>query len=560
MGPTNNKIVVISLDGATFSVLNPLIAQGYMPNLGRMMSRSVVAELESVVPPVTAPAWTSFMTGKHPNKHGIFDFSQFHPDQYNWSINNARNIQSKTIWQIISNHGKRVVVLNLPYTYPPYEVNGIVVSGWDAPFTEETFSLPPEVSEEILLTYPDYRSNLWISELQPMRSEAQFEELAHKLKTGFTQQTTIARELLRRESWDVFMVHFQQTDWIQHKLWTYIEQGCNNPDDHSPKIEATRECYRHFDEMVGLLLKEIESRQATTIVLSDHGFGRLMGNLHPNSYLKEWGYLTVASEGQDNLKSVKSVFRQSKYKTVRELYRAMANAKNILAKSGANKDHSSWTDNAGDVLGARGATWDWSRTKAAVVYAYQMGFVYVNMVGRGPLGIVEPGREYEALVTDLIARFRELRHPVTGAKLLEDVVRGADIYPAADNGIQVPDVVLVPVDGYGFSFSISDAPPKISEEGTHRHNGVVLFDGASVTRSGSEFHPNLIDLAPTMLHLLDLPVPSDMDGRVLEEILATKCAVRYEEVDNSVDRVTRSYGPAETQIIAQRLKGLGYLD
>jgi predicted AlkP superfamily phosphohydrolase/phosphomutase len=560
MGINNKKIFIISLDGATFSVLNPLMAQGYMPNLAAMMSRSVAAELESVVPPVTAPAWTSFMTGKHPNKHGIFDFAQFNPEHYNWTINNSRNIQSKTIWQILSGYNKRVVVLNLPYTYPLYDVNGILVAGWDAPFTEASFSYPAGVSSDIVQRFPDYRSNLWVSELQPLRSDAQFAELADKLTTGFEQQARVAADLIQKEEWDVFMVHFQQTDWIQHKLWTYIEQACHNPSDHSPKIEATRNCYRKFDEHVGLLLNLVEPLRPTTILLSDHGFGRLMGNINPNSYLKEWGYLSLKPEERHRLGGVKSAIRTSKSETVRKVYRSLSEARNRLNNRHSKQDHTSWADNAGDVLGARGSTWDWSRTKAAVVYAYQMGFVYINLIGRGPRGIVEPGVACEVLVADLAARFREIRHPETGGRLLQDVVLGKDAYPAADNSILVPDLLLVPVDGYGFSFSVNDTPPKVSEEGTHRHNGVLLINGDVVKRPTSDFHPDLIDITPTILHILGLPVPSDMDGRVLEEILSLETAVRYEEVDNSLARVGPNYGQTDSDIVVQRLKGLGYLD
>jgi predicted AlkP superfamily phosphohydrolase/phosphomutase len=556
----NKKIFVISLDGATFSVLNPLIEQGYMPNLATLMSRSIAAELESVVPPVTAPAWTSFMTGKHPNKHGIFDFAQFNPEHYNWTINNSRNIQSKTLWQILSEEHKRVVVLNLPYTYPTYEVNGVLVSGWDAPFTEAAFSFPSAVSSDILRMFPDYKTNLWISELQPLQSDAQFTELTHKLKTGFDQQARIALELLEKETWDIFMVHFQQTDWIQHKLWTYIEQGCSDPSDHSPKIEATRNCYRHFDECVGLLLKQIDPLRTTTILLSDHGFGRLMGNLNPNFYLKQWGYLSVKSGAQGRFSSVQDAIRTSKSETVRKLYRSLAEARGRLIKRKTKQDHTSWADNAGDVLGARGSTWDWGRTRAAVVYAYQVGFVYVNLVGRGPRGMVEPGREYDALVADLVSRFRDLRHPGTGERLLKDVVLGKDVYPAAGNSIWVPDLVLLPFDGYGFSFSLNDAPPRVSEEGTHRHNGVLVISGDCVKHPISDFRPDLIDIAPTILHILGLPVPADMDGRVLEEVLTVESPVRYEEVDNSLARVAQNYGQAESDIVVQRLKGLGYLD
>ena len=560
MGSQGKKIFVISLDGATFDVINPLVRQGYMPKIEAVLPSSVSAQLESVIPPVTAPAWTSFMTGKHPSKHGIFDFARFRPTDYSWAINNAQNIQSKTLWQILSEKGKRVVVLNLPYTYPPYPVNGVLVSGWDTPFTEAAFSCPASVSSDILRTFPDYKNNLWVSEFQPLHSDAQFAEFTEKLQAGFEQQTKIALNLLVEESWDVFMVHFQQTDWIQHKLWTYIEQGCKNPKDHSAKIEATRNCYRRFDELVGRLFQQVEALKPTTILLSDHGFGRLMGSIHPNFYLKQWGYLSVTSEPADNLKGVKNLFRKSKYKPVRGLYRSLADAKNNLGKSGSAQDPHSWADNAGDVLSSRGAAWDWNTTKAAVVYAYQMGFLYVNLVGRGSRGIVEPGREYETLMDGLISRFREIRHPRTGDKLLQDVVRGTDIYPAAVDGILVPDLVLIPVEGYGFSFSTTDVPPEVSEEGTHRHNGVVLLKGDSVRRPTSDFCPNLIDLAPTILHILDLPIPDDMDGRVLKEILTVDRPARYENADNSVVSAAQSYTQEEEEIVAQRLKGLGYLD
>src|SRR6266446_4925190 len=120
MGVTVEKIFLISLDGATYDVLRPLAEQGCIPNLQRMLREGLATELESVVPPVTAPAWTSFMTGKTPSKHGIFDFTRFDMQDYSWAVNNAQHIRSKTLWQILSEKGKRVIVLNLPYTYPPY--------------------------------------------------------------------------------------------------------------------------------------------------------------------------------------------------------------------------------------------------------------------------------------------------------------------------------------------------------------------------------------------------------------------------------------------------------
>ena len=560
MGEDRKRIFIISLDGATFDVINPLIAQGYMPNLGGLMKRSVSAELESVVPPVTAPAWSSFMTGKHPNKHGIFDFARFNPDRYNWTINTGRAIRSKTLWQILSDKNKRVIVLNLPYTYPPYEINGIMVSGWDAPLDGSSFSYPPEASKDVLKIYPTYKDNLWISELQPLQSTKELTELVRKLKTGFEQQTSIASHCMDKEQWDVFMVHFQQTDWIQHKIWTHIEKACKNAHDDTEEVKAARSCYQQFDHCIGRLLQQVEPLQPVIILLSDHGFGRLMGNLNPNFYLKEWGYLSVKTGSEDGLNLFKKRFRNSESRIIRGLYRSVARASTGFARTGTKKTHQSWTDNAGDVLGKRGAMWDWGKTRAAVIYAYQMGFVFVNVVGRGPQGIVEPGKEYEMVIEDLIARFKGLRHPQIREKVLMDVVRGSDIYPPADAGTSVPDLVLVPVEGYGFSFSLSDAPPRISDEGTHRKNGVLLVSGAGIGSPKAAFHPQLIDVAPTILHLLGLAVPSDVDGRVLTEIIVSEDSPKYEEVDNQIVPAINDTPIESSLILEQRLRGLGYLE
>ena len=558
MGEQQAKVFILSLDGATFDVIDPLVAQGCMPNIGALISQSVASELESVVPPVTAPAWTSFMTGKQPNKHGIFDFAAFSESTYSWSINNASHVQSRTLWQILSDKGKRVVVLNLPYTYPTYEVNGILVSGWDAPLSDASFSYPPEISSEILQMFPDYKTNLWVSELQPLESDEEFDEFVRRLKTGFEQQAKFALELLQRQPWDVFMVHFQQTDWIQHKLWKYIEQACKDPKDDSAPVRETRNCYRRFDELSGTLLERASGIGATTIVLSDHGFGPLRGSIPANGYLQKWGYLSTSNQPNSRLSGLKETIRKSPLKPVAKLYSSVSQAKAKLERRKTTQKHDSWADNAGEVLGARGAQWDWSRTKAAAIYAYLTGFVYVNRVGRGLHGVVTP-EEYETLVSDLIRKFRELRHPQTKLPLLQEVVRCSDLYPAISETVLVPDLALIPADGYGFSFSLNDAPSPPSNEGTHRHNGVLIAGGSAIRRPGQDFRPHLVDLAPTVLHLLDLPVPSDMDGRVLEEILVSSQKVRYEDPGVAAPHATGGYSREESELIEQRLKGLGYL-
>src|SRR5215468_2821683 len=278
MNTQSQKVLLISLDGATFDVLGPLMEQGYLPNLQRIQQSGTSSELASVLPPVTAPAWTSFMTGQNPNKHGIFDFIGFDEINYGSTLNNSRHIRSKTLWQLLSEKGKRVVVINLPYLYPPYPVNGILISGWDAP-PNTTFTYPPHIAQEVLDIFPDYCDALDLSlwNYLPAESDIEFDSFIGRLIKSSIHTARLGAHFLSRENWDVGMVHFQQPDWIQHKLWGYIEHACADPSDQSKRIRQVRECYRILDQHVGSIFELTKSLSPLRIVLSDHGFGKSKG-------------------------------------------------------------------------------------------------------------------------------------------------------------------------------------------------------------------------------------------------------------------------------------------
>jgi predicted AlkP superfamily phosphohydrolase/phosphomutase len=557
---TGRKIFIVSLDGATFDVLQPLARQGYLPTLGNLMASGVSANLESVIPPVTAPAWTSFMTGKNPGKHGIFDFTRFDPVDRATKLNNADHIRSKTLWQILSEKGKRVVVVNLPYTYPPSKVDGIMVSGWDVPSIEASFTYPEGLRTQIFEKIPDYGSTLDLSlwNLLGTKSDPQFQQFLSKLIRSFQQGFELAQFLLRENEWDVFMIHFQQTDWIQHKLWNYIEEACTNSANKSGRIEKVRECYREFDQLVGKLLQGVKSLQPITMVLSDHGFGRHRGVIFPNYFLRKWGYFHLVDDAQTRLRDV---FRKSRFRTVRQLYDSSARLKHSLSDGRQTKKYKSWGEMATANIPKQKSLIDWRRTKVAAVEGSETAHLFVNLVGRGSEGIVQPGDEYESLLCDLVSRFRDLHHSESGAKLLTRVARGSEIYPQSQDGVLLPDLVLIPQEGYGVSFNISEAQPEISNEGSHRHNGVLLMQGKELKIPKEKFHPNLVDISPTVLHLLGLPVPTDMDGRALEEIFPNLPPVVYEDVDNRKESDTPTeYTAEEAELIEQRLKGLGYVE
>ena len=120
-----NKVVIIGLDGATWDVLTPLMARGEMPTLRRLAEEGASGTLKSTTPPMTPTACVTLYTGVNPGKHGIIGFENL-PKDGQTELVNSTSWRYKTIWQILSENGRRSILVGLPLTYPPQEINGIV--------------------------------------------------------------------------------------------------------------------------------------------------------------------------------------------------------------------------------------------------------------------------------------------------------------------------------------------------------------------------------------------------------------------------------------------------
>lgn len=545
------KVFCIGLDGATFDLIQPFIAQGKLPTFKKLMERGAWSELRSTVPPVTASAWSSFMTGKNPGAHGLYDFMQRRANSYDLAPVSARDRDGKAIWDLMGDAGKRVIVMNVPVTWLPQPVNGLLITGMLTPRNAENYTYPKELAEELRREIGDY-----IVYSDEVYSKGRGETFLNALKYSATQRVRAADYLLQKYPADFFMLVFPETDTVSHGLWSAYDptHHDHNPAEAEKLRDGILEIYEHID---GLLERLITNHQSpiSILLMSDHGHGPVRNFLYVNNFLAQRGYLKFKSNLASQLK--RAAFQLGL--TPRFAY-------NLLLAIGLGKLRRTLDKRRG----GRGllkrfflsfGDVDWSRTRA-----YSIGYigeVHINLRGREPQGIVSPGEEYEHVRDVVITSLRELTLP-DGAPLVEHIWKKEEIYHGAHLA-NAPDILFLPRNletiAFGdFEFGSNKVIEKsFGVSSSHRMNGIFVASGAGIKNAGEFSGAQLIDLAPTILHLMGLPVPTDMDGRVVTEALADARAVEYGGTSEG-NAVTRDgYSEEEEKEVIERLADLGYI-
>ncbi|MDH4207858.1 MAG: alkaline phosphatase family protein, partial [Anaerolineae bacterium] len=505
------RVFAIGLDGATLDLIRPWAAEGRLPTFARIMSEGSCGRLISTIPPVTGPAWASFMTGKNPGKHGVGDFFHRVPGEYRRVPIDATSLRAEPLWVTISRLGKKVGVLNVPVTYPPYEVDGFVVSGLLTPRSGARFTYPESLAQELDQALGGYRVNL-----DHFYSKGAAEPFLADVRNLVDGRTRAAQYLMSRYDWDFFMVHYIATDWIQHFLWHCMDRAHPQFDETEAALygDAILQTYQQVDAALDTLLSSLD-RQTVVLLVSDHGFGPFHHYLYLNNWLLQNGLLHLRRSRGTRLRYL--LFRRGI--TPSTLYQALDRMALVKLAFKASKQQRS--ELMGSLfLSARDI--DWPRTRA--YSAGNVGQVFLNVKGREPSGIVEPGAEYEELREQIISMLAQLRDPQTGELVVEHIYRREEIYngPYVE---QMADILLLPRNmeygATGLSEFVSNSviAPSFSYSGSHRMDGVFMLMGEGVQRGVDAADASILDMAPTVLYLLGLPVSRDMDGRVLTEVL-----------------------------------------
>jgi predicted AlkP superfamily phosphohydrolase/phosphomutase len=487
------KVLVVGLDGANMDLIKRWSNEGKLPTFEKLMSDGCHGNLESVIPTITIPAWNCLASGKNPAKIGCFGFVQKVFGSYNFRFSSSIAKKYRNVWDILSDYGKSVFVLNAPNVQQAYKINNYMVAGGFC-LSDEKLAYPASLRKDL----DEMEFEMDIVDLYKL--SVLDKDLTKKLKE-ITEKHFSALQHLLEKSCDFGFVVFSELDRVQHKFW------------NDEKLILHH--YQNIDQKLKDLLDELDD-ETTVMLVSDHGFGHNKRIFFINEWLHKRKFLKVKKTRSLKLISMLSTILRKFYLFDVVMLLMKSPFLSILHQQAAQQ-----TEKV-DVV--------WGETKA---FSYgTWGTIYINLSGREPDGIVKP-EEYEQVRSEIIDGLKEIS---VNAYRREEIFCGEYLEQAPD--------IIIETDDYVNSISARVFYGKEFRKGFggahRRHNGIFIVRGPDI-KENSKMNAKLLDIAPTILHIFGIPIPKDMDGRVLKEIFKGELAMReikYQE-SNKNERIKR---------------------
>ena len=482
----NRKVMVIGLDGLTLQMLLPLVEQGQLPHLARLLATGAYGVLQSVTNMTTGPTWATFATGCLPANHGILHDFHHRADAYQLQATKGADCRRPFFWQVAGQAGRRVIVLNVPMSYPVQPLNGVMLAGIDAPSERAPgFAYPPTLYQELRRQGIDYMIDCGLASYM---QRGQLDAGRHAVQRETEERTRAAEYLLVREAWDLFVVVYSLPDVWQHYYWGAAPASVG--------YNQMSEGYRLIDQQLGRLLAHLPP-DGVVILCSDHGFGPLTGTRdHLNRWLATQGFLHYLPATQSTRQNVSrwllsSVRRLVSFRRRQQLLASLPALRRLVETE----------------LRIGGIDWPHTQVYAALDHLE----LWVNRQGRQAEGCVTP-TEYEALCTKVTAALLTWRDDLSGLPYLTKVEHN----PAATEQLAdhlLPDLSLT----WNPAVIAPNLHPLIT--GDHTPDGTILVAGAGV-KQGNRLTASLCDIAPIVLHALGLAPATAMDGRAPADLFA----------------------------------------
>lgn len=545
------KVLVIGLDGATFDLLSPLLKENMLPTLKKIIDNGVSAKLISTIPPDSGTAWPALLTGRNAGKSGIFNFAR--KEGYGVTPVKPSYPEGMALWDILSDRSMVVGFINVPLTYPPKKVNGFMVTGFPTP-EDAVYTFPATIQSEL-----ETRCNGYIIDVNKEGNE---EQVFNHLFLAAEKRTQATLYLMERYNWDFVMTVFTGPDRIQHDFWKYLEQSIplsKNEKAHHYRLRV----FQYFSKIDKCIKKMCEGvpQDTNVIIVSDHGMGALKNYININNWLISRKYMVLKSKTSTRIKNklyAIGINPKNAYLMLRKLHLSFLRKK--IAEKGL-------LSKAADKIFLSVEDVDWSNTKAFYAGLIGWGEIFVNLKGREEKGIVYQGSEYEKLRKDLTEDILKMEDPETGRRVVKKVYRREEIYD--EHFIdQIPDLIFEPADGYSCFWahhfvSNSTVEDSFGISADHKKNGIFIAYGPDITRGKTIDSLSIFDIAPTVLHMFNLEVPEDMDGRVAKEIFSPSSEIFQNEVKRVKVQITSQeatyWTEQEKRDIEEKLRALGYL-
>jgi predicted AlkP superfamily phosphohydrolase/phosphomutase len=565
-----SKVLIIGLDGATFDLIIPWINEGRLPNLARLMKEGSYGKLKSTPNKVSPEAWTSFSTGKNAGKHGIYMFHAIEPSTLKLRLFNTTHRDAEPIWLYLSRMGKKVGVCGVPTTFPVDKVNGFMLAGWDSPsIKNDGFCHPPDLMDEILKRFSHFPIGATI---EKYKMDARPDLVIKEIHRALTSHALLSKHLIESKEWDLFVTVFIATDQVQHHFWHYLDDSDPMSEPHRSKLyrDAIRGVYEKCDEIIGDLTKNLDD-DTTVAIMSDHG-GTVnsQGNLYLPRWLEELGLAKKKDKSDLKSESTGHVMQQVVSRFIKKI------AYKLLGRLGYK--HKRYLKKLigtrfgfGASSNLRLSMYDWSKTKVYIAGSN----LRINLKGRELYGIVSPGKEYEDLRDFVIEKLCETRDIKTGRKVVKGVYKREEVYQgkhvdetwdlitAWTEGLVISGMICT--DKNGKEIRITEKAPDPNQwSGQHSDYGIFIAKGPHI-KSGKEItNAEIIDITPTVLHLMGFPVPDDMDGKVLTDIITESFLqshpTTYTKSKDSIQPIKiKDYSEEEAKRVKEQLENVGYL-
>jgi predicted AlkP superfamily phosphohydrolase/phosphomutase len=499
-----NRVLIIGWDGADWDILDPLLEAGELPALASLIERGQKGVSRSCLPSHSWAAWPTFLTGRDPGGHGVFDILEYGPGASRRMPVSFRSILAPTWPARLSEAGKSTLLINVPLTYPPLEIRGVVIAGGVLP-VRTAFSHPPEIGPA--LGWPINGGSWTTFRHKPVEFVEELEQLTRK-------RAAAMRTLLDEQPWDVACLIFVAPDRAQHCLLEYVHPGHPAFTEASATQagERVRGLYRLLDEELGSLLERTDESDLV-ILMSDHGHHPCTRAVSMNKVLESLGFLRFGAGSRlVNLLS---------WGRVRSLARVVY-----------------------DRLGLHGRVKvptppiDWAQTVAYTSVVSTGEGVSLNLAGREPHGTVQRA-DYERVRDDVAQALLEFTDPDTGSKPIARVFRKEEVL-SGEYLDRAPDLLLEAAPLYSLSHARRLVEQADWLSGDHRPEGIYVQCGQGIT-PGSGPEVSLADFAAQ---------------------ISSAVGVEPDEGDRAApagDAVGVFSGEEERQV-EERLRGLGYLE